>query len=125
VFAAKAIVAALPLEPTRADSLLRVLDRQYPSSPYTLAMRGQPAPGFAAAEDSLARALGFDTAAHSAGAAVLIAAPHAGPRTVWLDPPALGTVTRATRPAPPPAVRPTQPTRPAARPGDRPVDPAA
>src|SRR5438445_5777657 len=31
----------------------------YAGSPYTLALRGEPSPAFAAAEDSLARALGL------------------------------------------------------------------
>src|SRR2546422_3931875 len=37
-----------------------VLDSAYAGSPYTLALRGEPSPAFAAAEDSLARALGLD-----------------------------------------------------------------
>jgi hypothetical protein len=124
VFAPKAIVAAIALQPERGDSLRAVLDRLYPASPYTQALRGQPAPGFAAAEDSLARALGFDVAAEPAGATAVVAAPRPGPRTVWLDPPLGGAVARGPRPTPP-AVRPTQPSRPAARPGERPDDPAA
>src|SRR5439155_512706 len=58
LFAPKAIVAALALEPGAADSLLPVLDSAYPASPYTLALHGENSPAYAAAEDSLAQMLG-------------------------------------------------------------------
>ena len=129
VFAPKAIVAAIALEPVTGDSLAAVLDRDYPTSPYTQAWHGQQAPGFAAAEDSLARALGFamTVAAADAGAEGALP-PHTGPRTVLLEPaedvkartPQAAKAPAAPRPAQPPPAR-----RPASRPGDRPVDPDA
>ena len=126
VFAPKAIVAAIALEPARADSLAAELERSYPTSPYTLAWHGQEAPGFAAAEDSLARALGFAMVdAQPVRVAGGARAPGTGPRSVWLEPPV--DVSRRTPPdtvAPTPA-RPAQTRRPAARPGERPVDPDA
>src|SRR5207247_1693094 len=62
LFAPKAIVAALALEPGAADSLLPVLDSAYPASPYTLALHGENSPAYAAAEDSLAQMLGVERA---------------------------------------------------------------
>lgn len=123
IFAPKAIVAVIALDPEHIDSLGRVLERTYASSPYTLAWRGQSAPGFAAAEDSLSRALGYDVAA-SPRATFVIDAPRPGPRTVWLEPP-VGHAVGGGRRAPQPG-RPAQPPpRPVQRPGERPVDPAA
>ncbi len=58
VFAPKAIVAAIPLSPRLADSLSRELDARYAASPYSLALRGAPSPGYDVAEDSLARLFG-------------------------------------------------------------------
>ncbi len=129
VFAPKAIVAAIALEPDRADSLAAELDRSYPASPYTLAWHGQQAPGFAAAEDSLARALGFAMKdAQPDVVAGRTAAPGRGPRSVWLEPPldVKGRTPEATGvPTPPRPGTPPPARRPAARPGDRPVDPDA
>ena len=58
VFAAKAIVAAMPLSPEHADSLSHELEARYAASPYSLALRGAPSPGYDVAEDSLARLFG-------------------------------------------------------------------
>jgi hypothetical protein len=52
-FAPKALLAAALLDPARADSIGGMLERQYPYSPYTLALRGQAAAQFALLEDSL------------------------------------------------------------------------
>jgi hypothetical protein len=113
VFAPKAIVAAMALEPARGDSLLAVLDRAYPSSPYTQALHGLAAPGFAAAEDSLARALGVAVVDRTVGVAVGVLPPRPGPRTVWLEPPVGPTPqARAARPPSRPAQPAAQPTRP-------------
>lgn len=99
LFAPKAIVAALPLKPESADSLTRVLDRQYPTSPYTLAMRGAPSPGYVVAEDSLARLFGIRTVlAAGPRVVVVLAVPVTGKRGPLLDPP---------EPVPPKVVRPT------------------
>lgn len=51
--APKALLAIAVLDPTRADSISSVLERQYPTSPYTQVVFGRPAPRFAAVEDSL------------------------------------------------------------------------
>ncbi|UCG84977.1 MAG: tetratricopeptide repeat protein [Gemmatimonadota bacterium] len=51
--APKALLAAAWLDPTRADSLLAVLHRDYPSSPYTLVLRGAAGDEYTALEDSL------------------------------------------------------------------------
>lgn len=61
LYAPKALIAALVLRPELHDSIVGVLDARYPSSPYTLAFHGQPSAAYAAAEDSLARALGVAT----------------------------------------------------------------
>src|SRR3989442_873370 len=58
LFAPKAMIAALPLSPAAADSLLAVLDSGYATSPYTQALHGAASPAFAAAEDSPPPALG-------------------------------------------------------------------
>lgn len=90
VFAPKAIVAALPLSPEHADSLSRALTERYAASPYSLALRGAPSPGYDAAEDSLARLFGIRNVP-AAGAGVRIsamwAAPQTGRRGPLLDPP--------------------------------------
>ena len=124
VFAPKAIVAAIALEPAAADSLAAVLDRDYPTSPYTQAWHGQQAPGFAAAEDSLARALGFAmaVAASDAGAPGPLP-PRTGPKTVLLEPGEDATARASQAAKPPAAPRPAQP--PGRRPASRPVDPDA
>ncbi len=51
--APKALLAAAALFPATADSLLAVVDREYPDSPYRLAVRGLDAPRYAEVEDSL------------------------------------------------------------------------
>jgi len=51
--AAKALLAAAWLDAKRADSLLAVLHRDYPSSPYTLVLRGAAGDEYTALEDSL------------------------------------------------------------------------
>jgi hypothetical protein len=52
-FAPKALLAAVTLDPVRADSVARVLDARYPASPYTLALSGAGGPRFTQLEDSL------------------------------------------------------------------------
>jgi len=90
VFAPKAIVAALPLSPDHADSLSRTLTERYAASPYSLALRGAPSPGYNTAEDSLARLFGIRSVP-AAGAGVRIfamwAAPLTGRRGPLLNPP--------------------------------------
>lgn len=88
LFAPKAILAALPLNPDGADSLTGVLDRQYATSPYTLAMRGAPSPGFLVAEDSLARLFGLRSTRVETGprAVATWAVPLTGKRGPLLDP---------------------------------------
>jgi hypothetical protein len=108
LFAPKAIIAAMALLPDRGDSLRALLDADYPASPYALALRGLPAPGFAAAEDSLARALGFALAMERAPAPASVGAPRPGPRSVWLEPPPGPAPGRATRPATPAQQRPVE-----------------
>ena len=115
VFAPKAIAAAIALGSERSDSLLAVLDSAYPSSPYTQALRGLAAPGFAAAEDSLARALGVAVADRFSDVAAGVLPPRPGPRTVWLDPPATAALpgrTAAPRATSRPGQPAAQPTRP-------------
>jgi hypothetical protein len=85
LFAPKALVAAATLSVERRDSLFAVLDASYGASPYTLALRGDPSPGYAAAEDSLARTLGIALAQVSAVAVSLVAPPVPGPRGPSLD----------------------------------------
>jgi hypothetical protein len=88
IFAAKALVAAAALLPEMRDSLIGVLEARYPASPYTLALRGDPSPAFAAAEDSLARALGIEVAAPAEVLGWMrVAAPVPGWRGPELDPP--------------------------------------
>jgi len=118
LFAPKAILAAMPLDPGRRDSLAGVLDGRYATSPYTMALRGLPSPGYAAAEDSLARLFGLRTASAAASlaardaAAPLIPVPRTGWRGPLLDE-AVAPVMAA------PTIRRGQPTRPGAprRPG--------
>jgi len=85
IFAPKALVAAAALLPEQHDSLLAVLDSSHAASPYTLALRGDPSPGFAAAEDSLARALGLESPAAALRVSP-VAPPVPGPRGPLLDP---------------------------------------
>jgi hypothetical protein len=90
VFAAKAIVAAIPLTPEHADSLTNELGARYAASPYSLALRGAPSPGFDAAEDSLARLFGLRGVTSAAQAVPRFAAtwspPQTGRRGPLLDP---------------------------------------
>jgi len=95
VFAPKAIVAAIPLSPAQSDSLTRELGARYAASPYSLALRGAPSPGFDVAEDSLARLFGILQAAPVARSVVRLAAawspPRTGKRGPLLDPVAVTT----------------------------------
>jgi hypothetical protein len=104
LFAPKALVAAADLSPEARDSLLGVLQRDYGSSPYTLALAGDLSPGYSAAEDSLAHALGVALASAAVAPASATGLPVPGPRGPRLDEP------RAGRSAPPAA--PAQPRRP-------------
>lgn len=91
VFAPKAIVAALPLSPERADSLSRTLTERYAASPYSLAFRGAPSPGYHVAEDSLAQLFGIRNVPAAAAAGVRMfatwAVPQTGKRGPLLNPP--------------------------------------
>ena len=51
--APKALLAAADLDPVSSDSLLAVVRRSYPRSPYTLVLRGMALDAYAAIEDSL------------------------------------------------------------------------
>ncbi len=115
LFAPKAIVAALLLAPTEADSLLAALDSVYSASPYTQALHGQASPAFAAAEDSLALALGVSAPPPPVRAlGSRTAAPVPGQRGPGLEPvfPTVA-VPVPLRPGPTPA-------RPVLRPEDKP-----
>jgi hypothetical protein len=131
LFAPKALVAALTLDPRTADSLRAALDAAYPESPYRLALRGAPSPGYAALEDSLARAFGLTAVAPAAAAFVSrVVAPAPGARGPWWDDvfpwarigaPA-AAVARDTIPRTPDAGEPGRRPRPVGRvdPGERP-----
>lgn len=99
LFAPKALVAAAALSLERRDSLIAVLDATYGTSPYTLALRGEPSPGYAAAEDSLARALGLALTRTSTVVASLVPPPVPGPRGPHPDAAAPGH-TPPSRPRP-------------------------
>ena len=87
MFAPKALLAAAGLAPERADSLVGVLQSAYAASPYTLALAGATSPGYAAVEDSLARALGVTLVpAEQPFAPTRILPPAPGPRGPPLDP---------------------------------------
>jgi len=90
VFAPKAIVAAIPLSPGQSDSLTRELGARYAASPYSLALRGAPSPGFDVAEDSLARLFGILQALPAARSVTQFVAawspPQTGKRGPLLDP---------------------------------------
>ena len=105
LFAPKAIVAAIPLAPGRSDSLTRVLQGSYATSPYTLALNGAASPEYTEAEDSLARLFGI-RARQSRSAGVASEArwtvPETGPRGPLLDPPEI-------KPVPPRVLRPNSP----------------
>jgi hypothetical protein len=87
LFAPKALVAAAALRPEASDSLLVVLRDRYPDSPYTVALDGNLSPGYSAAEDSLARALGLGVAILAAAAVPATGLPVPGPRGPRLDEP--------------------------------------
>ena len=87
LFAPKALVAAASLSPERRDSLIRVLHSTYATSPYTRALRGELSPAYAAAEDSLARALGVLLEHPTTLVISLVPPPVPGPRGPNLDPP--------------------------------------
>jgi hypothetical protein len=117
LFAPKALVAAVALLPDTRDSLLAVLDRRYAASPYTLALRGEESPAFAAAEDSLARTLGLELAPPAVLLPVgRVAAPVPGPRGPALDPPVAASVAAV------PLVRPREDSGRRPRPGAQPRD---
>lgn len=99
LFAPKALMAALPLLPDATDSLVALLDTMYRTSPYTRALHGEASPGFTAAEDSLALALGMRPAV-AVTTMVRVAAPVPGPRGPPLEPAIVNEPTRA--PARPP-----------------------
>jgi hypothetical protein len=123
VFAPKALVAALPLLPDSHDSIIGVLDRVYPASPYTRALRGEASPAYAAAEDSLARELGVEVArvAPASAARSGVHAVLTGPRGPWLnDPPGGGTPTVRARPRTDERGRRVPAERPTERPNERP-----
>lgn len=118
LFTPKALVAAAALLPGARDSVVAVLNSRYADSPYTLALRGEHSPAFAAAEDSLARALGLGVAtALEPRVASRVAAPVPGPRGPALDAPA--PVALAATPAAPPA----RSRAPRDEPGRRPARP--
>ena len=89
LYAPKALIAALAVLPERRDSLLALLDAQYPGSPYTRAFHGQPSVAYATAEESLARELGVQGGSTRSAevSAVPFAAPVPGPRGPRFDPP--------------------------------------
>jgi hypothetical protein len=80
IFAPKALVAALALDPPERDSIMRALDSAYATSPYTRVLRGEASPAYAAAEDSLAGALGVSLAWAAAFTAPRWAPPEVRPR---------------------------------------------
>lgn len=110
LFAPKAILAALPLAPDRADSLRRILRADYAETPYALALDGRITPAYAAAEDSLGVLLGVRTAAPAAVLLPDVDAPLTGPRGPWLEdraPAAASAAAPAGRERPkPPEARP-------------------
>jgi hypothetical protein len=90
LYAPKALIAALAVLPDRRDSLVALLDSRYRASPYTRVFHGQPSVAYAAAEDSLARALGVSGGGARSSAAstgVLFDVPVPGPRGPRLDRP--------------------------------------
>ena len=110
LFAPKALVSALALLPERRDSILALLETSYAESPYTRALRGEASPAYAAAEDSLARALGVQVArvTPTRGMAGRVEAPGVGPRGPWLDPLPPPPAAPALRPRPGRPVVPNQ-----------------
>jgi len=87
LFAPKALVAAAGLLPESHDSLLTLLSSAYPTSPYTLALRGEASPAYAAAEDSLARALGLELRRPALAVSAAVRPPVPGRRGPTLDAP--------------------------------------
>jgi len=87
LFAPKALVAAAGLLPQSHDSLVALLSSRYPTSPYTLAVRGEASPAYAAAEDSLARALGLELRSPPLAVAATVRPPVPGRRGPTLDAP--------------------------------------
>ncbi|HVM66558.1 MAG TPA: hypothetical protein VMU14_16935, partial [Acidimicrobiales bacterium] len=118
LFAPKAIVAAAALMPAKRDSLLGVLPARYAGSPYTLALQGEVSPAYAAAEDSLARALGVAVGLPGVIAS-RVAAPVPGPRGPPLDEVGQGREGAAPPKRGQPLIR-EDDRRPTLRPGDRP-----
>jgi hypothetical protein len=117
LYAPKALIAALALVPDRRDSIAAVLDARYSTSPYTRAFHGESSVAYAAAEDSLARALGVEVARVSLPAGARFAGPLTGPRGPWLEEPLARAAVAA-------AMRPARATRPGERPTrDRPIQP--
>ncbi len=113
LFAPKALLAAAALWPERRDSIAVALGSRYAGSPYTLALRGEFSPAFAAAEDSLARALGLALAPPTALFRSRVRPPVPGPRGPLLDPPpALPSALAVAGPPPAPPTPRAQP-RPA------------
>ena len=90
LFAPKALVAAALLVPERAESVRVLLQSAYPASPYTLAFRGELSPAYAAAEDSLARALGVALEPPATFVVSRVDPPVPGPRGPPLEPPGAG-----------------------------------
>ena len=87
LFAPKGLVAAAGLLPQSHDSLVALLSSRYPTSPYTLAVRGEASPAYAAAEDSLARALGLELRSPPLAVAATVRPPVPGRRGPTLDAP--------------------------------------
>ena len=130
LFAPKALVAAIALLPERRDSIAAELDARYATSPYTRAFHGEPSVAYAAAEDSLARALGVQIARSvaapaGAGGGSRVDLPVPGPRGPHLEDANLGRALARARPSnraapaagrdrppPPPPPPPAGPDRP-------------
>ena len=106
LFAAKALVAALPLLPDRHDSIVAILDRRYAAAPYTRAFRGEASLAYAALEDSLAHELGIQVVRVVTGGATRARAwtVLTGPRGPWLDDQPGSAVTTPGARRPPEAV---------------------
>jgi len=81
LYAPKALIAALAVLPDRRDSIVALLDSRYTESPYTRAFHGESSVAYAAAEDSLGRALSVATARTIAvPTGATFGAPRPGPR---------------------------------------------
>jgi tetratricopeptide (TPR) repeat protein len=125
LFAPKALLAAASLRPAVGDSIRAVIDSQYATSPYTLALHGTTSPAFAVIEDSLALALGLSRVAIRAAVTLTVLPPRTGPRGPELDPADEGVQGTSAGLRPTRGVRPTRPgarptTRPDTRPDERP-----